>query len=94
MLNSRQGATDILNVQEYHPTIYLGPRLEDEKNDEVPPFYVSLSIHDMKLHNSMLDLGSSHNLMPKVIMEMMGLEITGPYKDLFPLIQKEFSALV
>ena len=79
MLNSQPGVADILNVQEDHPNIYLGPRLEDEQNEEVPPFYVSLSIHDMTLHNAMLDSGASHNLMPKVIMENMGFEITRPY---------------
>ena len=31
----------------------------------------------------MLDSGSSHNLMPKAIMETLNLEITRPYKDLF-----------
>jgi hypothetical protein len=30
----------------------------------------------------MLDLGASHNLMPKAIMEKLGLEVTRPYKDL------------
>ena len=88
MLNSQPGASDILNVQEDHPTIYLGPRLEDEKNEEVPRFYVSFSIHDMTLHNAMLDSGASHNIMPKVIMERMGLEITRPYKDLFSFDSK------
>ena len=62
--------------------------MEYEQNQEVPPFYVSLSIHDMTLHNAMLDLGSSHNLMPKVIMERMGLEITRPHKDLFSFVSK------
>ena len=28
----------------------------------------------------MLDSGASHNLMPKVVMESLGLEITKPYK--------------
>ena len=31
----------------------------------------------------MLDSGASHNLMPKVVMEILGLEITKPYKDLY-----------
>ena len=31
----------------------------------------------------MLDLGASHNLMPRKIMDKMGLEVTRPYKDLF-----------
>jgi hypothetical protein len=30
----------------------------------------------------MLDSGVSHNLMPKAIMEKLGLEVTIPYKDL------------
>ena len=93
MLNSQLGAGDILNVQEHHPTIYLGPRLEDEQNEEVPPFYVSLSIHDMTLHNAMLDSGASHNLMPKIIMERMGLEITRPYKDLFSFDSKRVQCI-
>ena len=29
-----------------------------------------------------MDLGASHNLMPKVVMEKLGLEATRPYKDL------------
>jgi len=31
----------------------------------------------------MFDLGASHNLMPKSIMEKLNLDITRPYKDLF-----------
>ena len=31
----------------------------------------------------MLDSDASHNLMPKVVMERLGLEITKPYKDLY-----------
>jgi hypothetical protein len=30
----------------------------------------------------MLDSGASHNLMPKAVMEKLGLEVTRPYKDL------------
>ena len=37
----------------------------------------------MFLHNTMLDFGASHNLMLKVIMDNLGLGITGPYKDLY-----------
>ena len=93
MLNSQPGAADILNVLEDHPTIYLGPRLEDEQNEEVPPFYVSLSIHDITLRNAMLDSGASHNIMPKLIMERMGLEITRPYKDLFSFDSKRVQCI-
>ena len=37
----------------------------------------------MILHNSMLDSGASHNLMPRVVVESLGLEINRPYKDLY-----------
>ena len=37
----------------------------------------------MFLHNTMLDSGVSHNLMPKVIMDNLGLDITRTYKDMY-----------
>ena len=37
----------------------------------------------MTLHNAILDLGASHNLIPKSIMESLGLDITRPYRDLY-----------
>jgi hypothetical protein len=49
----------------------------------IPPFYISLNIHDKTFHNAMLDSSASHNLMPKAIMEKLGLDITIPYKDLY-----------
>jgi hypothetical protein len=68
---------DTLNIHDDHPTFLFGPRVEaDNDNDEVPPFYISLNFHDMTLHNAMLDSGASHNLMPKVVMENLGLDIT------------------
>lgn len=75
---------DTVNVTDDHPTISFGPNIEDKIQDgEVPPFYVSLNIHDVILNNSMLDFGASHNLMLKVIMESLGLDVTIPYKDLY-----------
>ena len=35
------------------------------------------------MHNTMLDSGASYNLVPKIIMDSLGLEITRTYKDLF-----------
>jgi hypothetical protein len=47
---------DTLNIQDDHPSILFGPRVEECGDvDDVPPFYVILKIHDMTLHNSMLD---------------------------------------
>lgn len=74
----------IVNVVDDEPTILFGPILEGSLEDiEVPPFYLSLKLHEFILHNSMLDSGASHNLMPKAIMEKLGLDITRPYHDLY-----------
>jgi hypothetical protein len=93
MLKMEQ-TSDTLNVQDDHPSILFGPRIDgNSDNEEVPPFYVSLKIHDMPLHNAMLDSGASHNLMPKVVMDQLGLDITRPYKDLFSFDSKKVKCL-
>ena len=50
-------------------------------------------MHDRLIHNCMLDSGASHNLMPKVIMEKLGLEITRPYHDLYSFDSKKVKCL-
>jgi len=60
----------------------FGPHIENEK-DYVALFYITLIVHDHLLHNCMLDSSASHNLMPKLIMDKLGLEITRPYQDLY-----------
>ena len=75
--------SDSMNLQDDSPTILFGPHVEDYVDEEVPPSYVSLNIHNAILHNAMLDSGASHNLMPRVVMDKLGLEVTIPYKDLF-----------
>ena len=49
---------------------------------------MSLNVHDMVLHNVMLDSGASNNLMPKGVVEILGLEITRPYKYLYSFDSK------
>jgi hypothetical protein len=88
------GTLDTLNLQDDHPAILFGPRIEETSDTEdVPPFYVSLKIHDMNLHNSMLDSSASHNLMLKVIMDELGLDVTRPYKDLFSFDSRKVKCL-
>jgi hypothetical protein len=88
------GTPDTLNIQDDHPAILFGLHVEEAGDTEyVPPFYVSLKIHDMTLHNTMLDSGASHNLMPKVIMDELGLDITRPYKDLFSFDSRKVKCL-
>ena len=73
----------MINLQDDTPVIGFGPRMEDIIEEDVPPFYITLKIHDLLLHNTMIDSGSSHNLMPKEIMDNLGLDDIRPYKDLF-----------
>nr|QHR87731.1 hypothetical protein Q903MT_gene1743 [Picea sitchensis] len=47
----------------------------------------------MTLHNAMLDSGASHNLMPKVVMDQLGLDITRPYKDIFSFDSRKVKCL-
>jgi ribonuclease HI len=82
-LNIEEG-TDTVNVVDDQPELLFGPEVDGKpENGTVPPFYISLNIHDKTLHNAMLDSGASHNLMPKAVMEKLGLDITRPYKDLY-----------
>jgi len=41
----------------------------------------------------MLDSGASHNLMPKVVMEKLELDITRQYKDLYSFDSSKVSCL-
>ena len=75
---------DMLNVEDDQPELIFGPALDGESPDsDVPPFYISLRLHDFVLHNAMFDYGASHNLMLKVVMEILGLDITRKYHDLY-----------
>jgi hypothetical protein len=74
--------TDSINLQDEKPAVILSPMVED-MNDSSPPFYTSLNIHDKVLHNCLMDSRASHNLMPKTVMEELGLEVTRAYHDLY-----------
>ena len=41
----------------------------------------------------MLNSGASHNLMPRVVVEILGLEITRPYKDLYSFDSRKVRCL-
>ena len=49
--------SDTVNLQDDKPSILFGPIVESQDEDEVPPFYIRLRIHNMFLHNTMLDYG-------------------------------------
>jgi ribonuclease HI len=81
-----------MNSHEECPNVICGPYVEDQ-DDVIPPFYITLNMHDKMLHNCMLDSGASHNLMPKIVMEKLGLDITRPYQDLYSFDAKKVKCM-
>jgi hypothetical protein len=77
-----ESQADVINLEDDNPNIIFGPHFEGAK-DIVDPFYITLILHDHLLPNFMLDSGASHNVMPKAIMDILGLEITKHYGDLY-----------
>ena len=65
----------------------------EDRDESFPPFYISLNIHDKTLHNCLLDSGASHNLMPKVVMNELGLDITKTYHNLFSFDSRKVKCL-
>jgi hypothetical protein len=85
-------ADDYVNLQDEKSTMTIGPMVEDQ-DDSCPPFYISLNIHDKILHNFLHDSGASHNLMPKAVMDELGLDVTKNYHDLFSFDFRKFRCL-
>jgi hypothetical protein len=87
-----QLSTDSINLQDEKLAVVLGPMVED-RDDSSPPLYTSLNIHDKVLHNCPMDSGASHNLMPKIVMEELGLEVTKAYHDLYSFDSRRVQCL-
>jgi ribonuclease HI len=83
---------DYVNLQDDKPTVTIGPMVENQ-DDSCPPFDISLNIHDKILHNCLLESGASHNLIPKEMMDELGLDITKPYHDLFSFDSMKFRCI-
>ena len=69
-----------------NPKIFIGSALEEKTENDANaslPFYITLTIHEQMIHNCLLDSKASHNLMPKEVLEALGLSITKPYHDLY-----------
>ena len=87
-----QAFTDCVNLQDDKPAVILSPMIENGE-DNSPSFYVSLNIHDKILHNCLLDTIARHNIMPKAIMDELGLDITKPYHDMFSFDSRKVKCL-
>jgi len=87
-----QASIDYVNLQNDKLAIILNPVIENCE-DNSPSFYVSLTIHKKILRNYLLDTRSSHNIMPKAVMDELGLDITKPYHDLFTFDSRKVKCL-
>jgi hypothetical protein len=85
-------STDSVNLQDEKPVVILGPLVED-RDDSSPPLYTSLNIHDKVFHIYLMDLGASHNILPKIVMEELGLEVTKTYHDLYYFDSRKLKCL-
>ena len=61
----------------------------DPKREDHPPFYVSLLVDNLLLHNCMLDSGTSSNVMTREVMEQLNLRVTRPYHNVFAMDARE-----
>jgi hypothetical protein len=53
------------------------------------PFYISLQVNDLLLHNCMLDSRASTIVMPLYVMKQLGLTTTRPYGNLCAMDVRE-----
>jgi hypothetical protein len=89
---SSSNSTDSVNLQDEKQTIILGCLVED-RDDSSPPFYTSFNIHDKVFHNCLMDSGASHNLMPKIVIDELGLEITKTSHELYSFDSRKVKCL-
>jgi hypothetical protein len=85
-------STNLVNIQDEKPSVILGPLIFD-RDDSSPHLYTSLNIHDKVLHNCLMDSGASQNLMPKTVMDELGLEITKTYHELYSFDSRKVKCL-
>lgn len=81
-VNLKESESDIVKLQEDKLVVAFGPHVE-EVESSIPPFYISLLVHDFLLHNFMFHSGASHNPIPLSVMKQLNLQVTKPYRDLY-----------
>jgi hypothetical protein len=47
---------------------------------KILPFYISIENHDVALHNCLVEIGATNNIMPLVVMEALGMSFTKYYE--------------
>jgi hypothetical protein len=83
-----QGKT-IEKTKEYPEDLLVVLHSKDWTKEENPPFFVSLAITNLTLHNCMYNFGASSNIMTKKIMEWLSFKITRPYPNVCAMDSRE-----
>lgn len=73
---------DLINIEDDGPKIVMGT-LTSGNDQLTPPLYITVELQNLHLHNCLYDSKACHSLIPLVVMENMGLDITRPYKYLY-----------
>jgi hypothetical protein len=90
--SDQESQSDVINLEDDKTNITFGPHFKGAR-DTIAPFYITLNVDDRLLHNCMLDSRASHNVMPKTIMDRLGLDITRPYRDLYSFDLRRFKCM-
>jgi hypothetical protein len=75
--------------KEYHEDVPVILHSMDWTKEDHPPFFVSLMINDLLLHNCMYDSGASSNIITKNVMELLNLKISRPYHNVCAMDSRE-----
>jgi hypothetical protein len=75
--------------KEYHEDVPVILHSMDWTKEDHPPFFVSLMINDLLLHNCMYDSGASSNIITKNVMKLLNLKITRPYHNVCAMDSRE-----
>jgi hypothetical protein len=81
----------INNPREYNEDVPVILHSMDWTREDHPPFFVSLMVNNMLLHNCMFDFGPSSNIITKKVMQQLNLNVTRPYHNVCAMDSMEIN---
>jgi len=79
------GVSSSIDPTDNNPKVFLGVN----QVDDTPPFYISLIVNKLLLHNCMLDSSASKNVMTLNVMKVLRLTVTKPYHNVQAMDSQE-----
>jgi hypothetical protein len=77
-----------MEIHEDAPVILQGMD-HNRGNGSHQPFFISLLVNNLLLHNCVLDSGASSNVMTRKVMEQLNLRISRPYHNVSAMDSRE-----